>query len=192
MVFVALHHAHHALHMGAVPLRIVGKPRADAVRLEVGFVHYVKAVFIAEFVPAGMVGIMGRAHGVEVEALHQEDVLQHAFLRHVFAGSFIVLMPVYPVKQHRCTIHQHPAAVDLHLPEAHFATPHLGDFPVWLFQGEHQGVQVRVFRRPFQGFFTSAVRSAKGALPVGGQERFRIWATPFDMGFASTVVPAAS
>ena len=110
---------------------------------------------------------MRGAHGVEIEALHQEDILHHAFLRYVFAGFFVVLMPVYPVEQHRCTIHEHSAAVDLHFPEAHFATPDLGDLPVRLPERKEQGIEVGEFRRPFfrVGYFRSEV--GKGGIAGG-------------------------
>jgi len=38
--------------------------------------HNVEAQLVAQLVPQRVVGVVGAAHGVEVEALHQADVLQ--------------------------------------------------------------------------------------------------------------------
>ena len=46
--------------------------------LDIGFGTEVDAVFVAEFIPIGVVGIMAGAHGIDVHLLHLLDVLEHA------------------------------------------------------------------------------------------------------------------
>ena len=77
MVLVPLDHADRPLHEGRVPVGDVGEQAADAVRFEIGLVHQVDAVLVAQVVPARVVGIVRGPHGVDVVALHQLDVLDH-------------------------------------------------------------------------------------------------------------------
>ena len=61
MIFVALDHAHGAVHVGIGPIRVLGQGLlavAHAVAFDIGFVDEVNAVAVAEVVPGGLVGIM--------------------------------------------------------------------------------------------------------------------------------------
>ena len=43
-----------------------------------GFGHYINTVFVAEFVPEVVVRIVTGSYGVDVELLHNLNVLNHA------------------------------------------------------------------------------------------------------------------
>lgn len=112
MVDAALHVAFVALQMRFGVERILGQRLfavTHAVRLDIGLGHDVESVLVAERVPAGVVGVVARAHGVDVVLLHDADVLQHAPLGDVIAVVGVHLMPVGALDQHR-------PAVDEQLP----------------------------------------------------------------------------
>ena len=76
MVAVAAHHAVDAVLEGGNPRRAVGDALVGMV-LEVGFVHDVKAVVVEHGIHRGVVGIVGRAYGVDVSLLHELHIAQH-------------------------------------------------------------------------------------------------------------------
>ena len=51
---------------------------AEAVALLIGLGGHVDAVLVAQVIPHGIVGIVAGAYGVDVQALHDLDVLNHA------------------------------------------------------------------------------------------------------------------
>ena len=67
---------------------------AHAVRLDVGLVDDVEAVFVAQVVPARDVRIMARPDGVDVQPLHQGDVPAHQLLAHDLEADGIVLVAI--------------------------------------------------------------------------------------------------
>lgn len=80
VVLVAARHALVALQVHPGILRLAGQRLlavAHAVRLDVRLVEHVDAVAVAEVVPDGVVGIVARTHGVDVELLHDADILHH-------------------------------------------------------------------------------------------------------------------
>ena len=72
----------------------------------IGLINDVQTIFIAQIIPTLAVGIMGCAHGVDVELLHQVDILQHHFFRDDFAQMLIMFMPID-------TFHEHDFAIDV-------------------------------------------------------------------------------
>ena len=55
---------------------------AHSVGLDIGLGHYVYTVLVAEVIPQCVVGVVTCAHCVDVELLHELDVLKHAVERH--------------------------------------------------------------------------------------------------------------
>ena len=51
---------------------------AHTVALDVGLGHYVETILVAQLIPAGIVGIVAGAHSIDVEFLHDLDILNHA------------------------------------------------------------------------------------------------------------------
>ena len=99
VVVVAQHHAAVAVEVrggeGGVAgevLRLVAV--VVAVRFDVGFVHDVETVFVAEVVPQRRVGVVARAHGVHVEAFHLADVAHHLFARDIITRVRLHFVPV--------------------------------------------------------------------------------------------------
>ena len=51
---------------------------AHAVTLDVGLSHYVDTILVAQLIPAGIIGIVTGAHSVDIQLLHDLDILNHA------------------------------------------------------------------------------------------------------------------
>ncbi len=119
MVLVPLGHADGAVEKRRVPLRVTGQVPPQAVRLNVGLVHDVEAVLVAQVVPAGIIRIMRRAHGVHVGFLQKGDVPEHAFLRHDVSQPGIMLVPVNAPETDGNTVDP-----QLSIPHLHFAKSH--------------------------------------------------------------------
>ncbi len=122
MVLVALHHADRAVEVRHPPCGIIpqGHVRivAHAVGLDVRLVDDVQAVLVGQLVPAGIVGIVGSADRVDVELLHQPDVLEHALVRHDVTGQRIVLVTIDPFDGDRNAVDEQLAVGDLHPTES--------------------------------------------------------------------------
>ncbi len=94
VILVALDQAHGAVDKGRFPDGILGEAIPDAVGLDVGLIAEQDAVFVAELVPARHAGVVGGAHGVEVELLEQPDIAHHVGFAHHVAVIRIVLVAV--------------------------------------------------------------------------------------------------
>ena len=78
--------------------RILGKRLltiAHAVALEVGLCHEIQACRVAELIPAGIVRIVRGAHGIDVQLLHDTDVLTHTLHGDDIASIGIEFMTVH-------------------------------------------------------------------------------------------------
>ncbi len=137
-------------HVARDDRRLPLRPPADAlalilpetVRLDVRLGDHVEPVAVAQAVPARVVRIVRRADGVEVRALHQEDVLEHFLLRHRRAVPKRELVPVDAVELDRAPIDEQTPTLCLDLTESHARRAALRAAV------ERQRVEVRVFRRP--------------------------------------------
>ncbi len=147
MVAVAFHHAHAAVDKLFFPDRIGGDQviRAhmhNAVALQIGLVHHIQTIFIAQVEKSGVGRVMAGAHGVQVVALHHQHVLDHAVHRRVGAQQRVRVVPVCAFQLDRHAVDQKDAVLDLHLAEANALAFHLA------VHGDQQRIQVRGFRRP--------------------------------------------
>ncbi len=87
--------------------------------LDVGLGHHVDAVAVAEVIPFVSVGVVACAHGVEVEFLHDLDVLKHALAAHVVSAVGIEFVTVGALEEHRLAVDEHLIAFELDLAEAY-------------------------------------------------------------------------
>ena len=82
VVETALYVALVAFQMRFLIRRILGQRGfliAHTVRFYVGFCHYIDTVFITEFIPVIVIGVVTGTDRIQVELLHDLDVLEHAF-----------------------------------------------------------------------------------------------------------------
>ena len=93
-----VNHLHVACNVCVLELRHVGEAGFAVVvlvALDVGFVLKIDAVFVAEVVPVGRVGVVAVAHVVDVAALHEEHFLLHLLARYVMSRLRVVFVTVH-------------------------------------------------------------------------------------------------
>ena len=145
------YHGHCAVHMCRFPIRVVPERLLavpHAVRLHIGLVDHVDPVPVAELVPKRIVGVMGGAHRVDVEALHEPDVRDHAFPGHSAAPFRIVFVAVHPFQTDRFPVEQKAAVPDLHLAKTETAALRFYNPARFIRKHQDHGVQVRALSVP--------------------------------------------
>ena len=93
---------------------------AHAVTLEVRLSGEIDTVFVAEVIPAWIIGIMAGAHGIDVKLLHDADILNHALYADDVAAIGVELMTVGTLDENRLAIDEQLSPLDLYMAEAHF------------------------------------------------------------------------
>ena len=151
VVAVACDHADHAVDAGGLPLGVVGdvaRGVAEAVRLEVALVDEVDAVFVAEVVPARVIGVVARADGVEVVALEEEDVLHHRVDGEGAPRLGVELVAVYAFEGDAAAVEEEDAVLDLDLAGADLEGSRHLDAPRGVAEGDGEVVEVGVLGVP--------------------------------------------
>ncbi len=89
--------------------------------LYVRLVDHVYAIFVAEIIPDRVVGIMRRAHCVEVELLHEFDIFHHGFGGDSVAPYIFMFVSVDAFQEHRNSVDNYLPILYLYLAESDFA-----------------------------------------------------------------------
>ncbi|MNC22080.1 hypothetical protein D3C75_700700 [compost metagenome] len=123
MVTVTLHHTGYALAHRRQPARIVSQAAHwhHAVRFDIGLIHDVQPVAVAQPVPERVIRIMRAAHGVKIVLLHQLDVAAHGGFIHHLPVLRMVFMTVHPADQQRFAVEFQQAVTDFDLTETDVA-----------------------------------------------------------------------
>ena len=139
IVLVPLEHApgpvHHALPPlrqapGHVPGRVYAVPLLPGpVALQIGLVHHVDPVLIAQLVPRRLVGVVAGAHRVDVVAEEHHHGRVHVRLTDGPAGLRAPLVAVHPPEHQPLPVEQDHAVPYLQAAEAGLAGRHLHDPP---------------------------------------------------------------
>ena len=86
-----------ALQVHLLKIRALGQCAlsvAHAVTLQVGLGSQIDTILVAEVVPTGIVRVVAGAHGIDVQLLHNLDVLDHALYRDDITAIRVQLMTV--------------------------------------------------------------------------------------------------
>ncbi len=127
MVFVALHKGDLTVENRSLPFRTFGRmtvvdpvpgSRAHCMGLDVGFVHKIDAVAVAEIIPQRRLGIVACAHGVDIMALHRADVIHHRLAVNHMALGLVMLMEIDSVDLKRTAVDHQAAVFDLDFAES--------------------------------------------------------------------------
>ena len=156
VVFVNLHIVGVTRHVRILVCRILGNTEIrihHPVGLHVGLRHHVKPVFVTEIVPIRIVRIMACPYGIDVELLHQTDILLHVFLRYEITTVRIHFMPVHAFEEYRLPVHQHVAAVQLDTAETDVLPYCFNLTSVAVIQGEQRFIKVRGLGIPLEYVF---------------------------------------
>ena len=146
VVLVALHDLFGKLRFLGLRSVII----AESVALLVGLGAQVDAVFVAQVVPHGVVGIVAGSHGVDVEPLHNLQILYHPLPAHHIASVGIHLMPVGTLYIDGLTVHEQLSVAYLHAAESHPLPHHLdGGIRCLVVDFCHKGVQIGSLGSPF-------------------------------------------
>ena len=87
--------------------------------LHISFGYEVDSVLIAELVPAVVVRIMAGAYCVDVELLHQLDILYHPGLAHGIAPVRVELVAVGTLEEYWLAVDEHLCVPDFYLAESY-------------------------------------------------------------------------
>ena len=159
MVLVPSHHAGRAVEDDVLPFGavirdgvLVRAHRAEllpgAVGLEVGLVHHIQAVLVAQVVEARVVGVMAGAHGVDVVPLHVHHIPQHLFHRHAASAPAAPLVAVDALDDDPLAVHQHQAVLHLDAAQAGAAGDLLGAGAGFIVDAQGVGVEVGMLGAP--------------------------------------------
>ena len=118
--------------------------------LDVRLVDEVEAVLVAQLVPALVVGVVGEAHRVEVVALHDLDVADHA-PRVVLPRRSSCSWRFTPLIRTALPLMRSARSSHLHAAEAAPAAYRFNDLPARPAQRHNDRVQVGLFGRPAAG-----------------------------------------
>ena len=98
VILVAFKHVAVALPHHFLVLRVFGEALFSitlGMGFAVGFVPNVKSIFVAEFVPIRIVGIMAGAHRIDIQLLHQGNVAYHRLAADDMARVRVMFMAVH-------------------------------------------------------------------------------------------------
>ena len=120
-VVALLHHqALNTVDVGRLPCRVVGDQGdiadiLEAVALHIGLGDQHDAILIAQLVEARVVGVVGRAHRVDVVLLHELQVAAHAIEAHGAALVIVVIVAVDAMHLKVSAVEVDMIALDRHL-----------------------------------------------------------------------------
>ena len=120
-VIALLHHqALNAVDVGRLPCRVVGDQGdiadvLEAVALHIGLGDQHDAILVAQLVKARVVGVVGRAHRVDVVLLHELQVAAHAIEAHGAALVIVVIVAVDAMHLKVSAVEVDMIALDRHL-----------------------------------------------------------------------------
>lgn len=145
VVLVPLDHPRHACLMRRLPFRIANDavPRA----LDVGLVHDVEPVAVAQDVEIGVEREVRCPDRIDVVLLHQPKLLLESLPADEVAVDGVVLDAIDTLLDKRLTIQQQDVARDLYLAKAKLRRGNLRG-PFLLKQREHQRIEIRCLSRP--------------------------------------------
>ena len=155
-----LHDAGHVRGLEFGDMRQRGVAVIVLVALDVGLILEVDAVLVAEVVPAGVAGVVGVAHVVDVSALHEHDLALHLLRGDGVAHRGIDLLTVHALELHGLPVDVVVAAgeselilrgggvADLDLAEPHARRERLHKTPPAVAELPDEHVSPGLLRRP--------------------------------------------
>ncbi len=128
--------------------RVVAEEVDERVGLDVGLVDHVEAELVAQVEEGRVVGVVRRAHGVEAEPLHEDEVGPHALGRDDAAGLAVEVVAVDAADEYPPAVEEEVEADDLDPPEADPEVDLLDDGPGRRTEDDGERVEVRHLGRP--------------------------------------------
>ena len=163
VIIVGGNHLDHPRDMGVLPLYRVGKGGISitvVMTLDVGLVHKVYSVLVAEEIPIGIVGVVRITDMVDVGPLHEADIFFHHFPGDRMSHGRLRLMAVDTTKFDWFSIEIEilPGEAEFiffswslfnaYFPETNNCREYVKSLPGSVFQLTHKGVAPGSLRRP--------------------------------------------
>jgi len=123
VVLVAFHEAFHALHVYILPIRVLGSVDGAIVHgvcLNIGLIHHIKSVFIAQLIKQGGLWVMAGTDGVDIELFHHGEILDEHFTIGNVTVIRMVFMDIDALEQNSLAIDQYLAVFQFDGTEAYF------------------------------------------------------------------------
>ena len=111
----------------------------ETVTLLVSLSYHIDTILIAELVPAWIIRIVTGADSVNIQALHNLDVLNHALHAQYITSIRVHLMTVGTLDEHRLTVDKELLVLDFHLAETYLDRSHASRLHRVLLLSPHQG-----------------------------------------------------
>ena len=89
-------------------------------RLYIGLIHYIDAVFVAEGIPHRVIRIVGCSYCIDIQLFHDSYVLEHLFIRYHVSAIRAHFVTVNALEQDCLTIDKQLAVLYLDRTEAEF------------------------------------------------------------------------
>ena len=155
VILVALHQTLSAVHVSSVPLGIEGNvfaAVAKTVRLDVGLINHVEAIFVAHFIEIGGLRIVAGANGVHIGTLHLLEIFHEVVARAHMAQNRIVLVEVYALCEYILAIHKQHAVLNLRGAESYLVACSLDGVAFGVLEGGYHSVEIRSLCTPVEHF----------------------------------------
>ena len=135
IVLVALHNllGKHRL-LGSSIIAIL-----ETVALLVSLSNHIDTILIAELIPAWIIRIVAGTDSVDIQALHNLDILNHALHAQYVTSIWVNLMTVGTLDKHRLTVDKELLVLDFHLAETNLDRSHASRLHSVLLLSTHQG-----------------------------------------------------
>ena len=151
-VTVACNHTAHALHERKFPIRIIGQRAIlvilHTVAFDVGFIHHIQAEFRAKLIPRIIIRIVAVAHTVQIELLHQLNIVYHGSYADGASFVRIVFVTVHSLKEHRFSVNHLHAVAHLHRAETKKLGERLQRLSLCIEGADYQCIGIRRFGIP--------------------------------------------
>ena len=111
----------------------------ETMTLLVSLSYYIDSILIAELVPAWIIRIVASTESVDIQALHNLNVLNHALHAQYITSIRVNLMTVGTLDKHRLTVDKELLLFDFHLAETYLDRSHASRLHSVLLLSTHQG-----------------------------------------------------
>ena len=130
-------------HMREIPV---------AVTLDICLSQHVHSVFVAEVIEHRIIGIMRGADGINIQALHAENILFNFFWGDSTAVNRRKIVTIDAVEHHSLTIDKQGTIIaNTYLTEANLRATTINNLTLCIFQCQHKVIEVRCLCTPLVG-----------------------------------------
>ena len=135
MILIGFHVTLLTLNVSLLEQRILSQCMlaiAHTMTLQITLGSQVESVFVAEVVPTWIIRIVAGTYSVDVQLLHNLDILNHTVNRYNVTTIRIQFVAVGTLNQNRLSVHQQLSALNLNVAETYTLFDYLGSLSTLL------------------------------------------------------------